>query len=528
MPSSTRIPISFAGMFILANALDITLNVVSLFGMILVIGILVDDGIVIGENIYSLHEKGIKRNMAALNGTRQVLPAVFAAIITTVIAFSSFLFIDGQLGDIFGEMALVVIFSLVFSLVEGAVILPTHVAHSKALDPDAKPNIVQRSFESVMGWMRDALYGPALRFGMRFKFVTLCLCVAVLMISFGAVMGGFVKTTFFPVIERDDIVATLQMPAGTPEHVTLGILERIAEAAEAVNVAVSDSVFNNEKEIIERVEIQVGPTTYQGSASIALLPGEDRDDVQLRDMANLIRQATGPVDAAEVLSFGGQSVFGKPVSISLVGENVVELEAATEELKHELNSLAELTDVVDNNQAGLREINIKLKNKAQYLGLDIQDILGQVRAGFFGSEAQRLQRGEDEVKVWVRYDEADRKSLADLSRMRVRLPTGEEYPISEIAELEPQRGVIAINHVNGRREVKVEADVSDNSVSVSDVTAQINDVILPGILAKYNGVASIPDGHQLEQKKSFTSIVKFFPVIIALMFFVVALTFRSI
>lgn len=456
------IPISFAGMFIFAAALDVTLNVISLFGMIIVIGILVDDGIVIGENIYSYHERGIPRIRAAIDGTMDVLGAVFAAIVTTVLAFSSFFFIDGILGDFFREMSIVVIFSLVFSLVEGAVILPTHVAHSKALDPNAKPNRVQRAFDKLMDFMRDRLYGPVLRASMRNSWISLCICFAVLLLSFGMVGGGFVKTTFFPIIEGDDVNVTLQLPAGTPEERTRAILNRIAAGAEVVNDSISQEAYGGQQELVERVEVRIGPTTYQGSVNVALIPGEDRGEVSQRGVANALREAVGPIDEAEVISYGARSFFGKPVSVSLVGSNIDQLEAATKELKDELNQIAELTDVVDNNQEGLREINIKLREKAEYLGLDLQGILGQVRSAFFGSEVQRLQRGEDEVKVWVRYGEDSRRTLSDLNNLRVRFAGGSAYPLSELVSLEPQRGVIGINHVNGKREVKVEADVSNN------------------------------------------------------------------
>ncbi len=522
------IPISFAGMFVVASAMDISINVISLFGMIIVIGILVDDGVVIGENIYSMHEKGVSRNKAALEGTMQVLPAVFSAILTTVIAFSTFLFIDGRLGDIFSQMALIVIFSLIFSLVEGAIILPTHVAHSKALDPGAKPNGIQRAFDKVMEFMRDTLYAPILRWSMHNKFLMLSICLAVLFLSFGAVQGGFVKTTFFPVIERDDIVVTLQMPAGTPEHITKEVLDRIVEASDRVNERISQEAFNSEQEIIERVEVKLGPTTYQGTANVSLLPGEFRGDVSLRVVANALREEVGPIDAAEVLSFGGQSVFGKPVSVSLVGSNLQELEAATRDIKEELSQLSELIDVVDNNQEGLREINISLKEKARYLGLDLQDVIAQVRAGFFGQEAQRVQRGEDEVRVWVRYGEEARRSLTDLNDMRIRLPNGNSYPLSELANFELQRGVIAINHTDGKREVKVEADVANNAVSVTDMTAQINDIILPPILARYPSVGTVADGQVRQQAKSLASVQTVMPIILGMMFFVVALTFRSV
>jgi multidrug efflux pump subunit AcrB len=177
------IPISFAGMFVCANLLGVTINVISLFGMIIVIGILVDDGIVIGENIYQQYEDGVPAQEAAVNGTLQVLPAVFAAITTTIVAFGSFLFIDGRLGDFFSEMAIVVMFSLIFSLIEGVIILPTHVAHSKALSADRTPNPVQAWFDRVMNFLRDRTYGPVLRFAMNNGLFTLCVFIGILFLT---------------------------------------------------------------------------------------------------------------------------------------------------------------------------------------------------------------------------------------------------------------------------------------------------------------------------------------------------------
>ncbi|PHN08024.1 efflux RND transporter permease subunit [Flavilitoribacter nigricans] len=522
------IPISFAGMFVVANLLDITFNVISLFGMIIVIGILVDDGIVIGENIYQQYEKGVPRFQAALNGTMQVLPAVFAAIITTIIAFSTFLFIDGNLGDFFAEMSIVVIFSLVFSLVEGAIILPTHVAHSKALSKDRKPNAVQRNLDKLMNFMRDTLYAPALRFSMQNKFLTICIAVAALILTIGSIGGGIIRTTFFPVIERDNINITLQMPAGTREQVTEKWLTHIEDAAKRANEKLSQQFFNGEKEAIERIQMTIGPSTFRGSIDLAILDGENRDPMKVRDVINAIREEAGTIPQAEVVTYGSQSAFGKPVSISLVGEDYPQLQKAIEAVKLEMQQLAELTDVVDNNQEGLREINISLKDKARYLGLNLQEVLGQVRSGFFGSEVQRLQRGRDEVRVWVRYDEEDRKDITQLQDMRVRFLDGREYPLSEIANLEIDRGVININHLDGKREVKVEADVANDNVSVSDLTTNLKEVILPSILVDYPGVQAKFEGQNREQEKSAKSLQTVGTVVLALMFFVIALTFRSI
>ncbi len=522
------IPISFAGMFLCAQLVGVTINVISLFGMILVIGILVDDGIVIGENIYQKYEKGYPRLQAAIEGTMDVLPAVFAAIVTTVIAFSTFLFLDGRLGDFFREMSIVVIFSLIFSLIEGAFILPTHVAHSKALSKNRKPNKIQDAFDRVMTFMQQRLYAPVLRFALKNKVLTFGFIVAILFTTLGAINGGIIKGTFFPNIERDDISITLQMPAGTREHITKKWLDHIEQAAWRANEQLSKHYFNQEKDAILRVEKIVGPSTYKGSINVSLLDGENRDSLALRDVVNAIRKETGEINEAEVVSFGAQSTFGKPVSISLVGTNIEELSAATEAVKDEMKKLAELTDVVDNNQEGLREINIELKEKARYLGLNLQEIIGQVRSGFFGQEVQRLQRGRDEVRVWVRYDQDDRSDLTQLQDMRVRFADGREFPLSEIVNMSIERGVISINHIDGKREVKVEADIANDDVSVSDITADLKENIVPEVLKNYSSVSPLFEGQNRQQAKTIASMAKIGPVILLLMFFCIALTFRSI
>jgi len=522
------IPISFAGMFLLAGSFGVTINVISLFGMILVIGILVDDGIVIGENIYQQYERGVPRMKAALGGTLQVLPAVFAAIVTTIVAFGSFLFIDGRLGDFFSQMAVVVIFSLVFSLVEGALILPTHVAHSKALSPDRDRNKVQEYFEKMMNWMRSKLYAPVLKFSMYNKFLSLAFLIGLLAVTGGAIGGGIISTTFFPIIERDDISINLQMPAGTREHITMKWLEHIQASAWEANDSLSQHYFDGKKEAIERIELNLGPTTYQGNLNVNILDGEERDSLSARTVTNTIRQMVGEIPTAEVVTYGAASAFGKPISISLVGENYDRLKAATQEVKTAMQQLPELADVVDNNQEGLREVNLELTEKGRYLGLNLQEVVGQVRNGFFGSEVQRLQRGEDEVRVWVRYDEADRDDINELKNMRVRFADGREFPLSEIATLDIKRGVIDINHINGKREIKVEADVSRNDVSVSDLTASLKNDIVPAILADYSGVSAIYEGQNREQQKSAESIQTVMSIALGLMFFIIALTFRSV
>jgi len=250
--------------------------------------------------------------------------------------------------------------------------------------------------------------------------------------------------------------------------------------------------------------------------------------LEMSSIVSNIRKKVGPIDDAEILTFGNASPFGKAVSVSLLSTNEAQLKAAVEEVTTKMGELAELRDVVNNNQEGLREINLQLKQKAKYLGLNEQEVIGQVRQGFFGSEVQRLQRGRDEVKVWVRYKESDRNDISKLEDMRVRFVDGREFPISEIADLSINRGVININHLDGKREIRIEADAANSGVSVSDVTATVKDELVPSVLAKYPDVSASYEGQNREQARSQSSIQSTMPIIFGMMFFVIALTFRSI
>ncbi|NJK83616.1 MAG: efflux RND transporter permease subunit, partial [Saprospiraceae bacterium] len=341
-----------------------------------------------------------------------------------------------------------------------------------------------------------------LKFALNHSFFTFGVLLATLIISIGAFQGGVIKSTFFPIIERDNVTINLQMPAGTRENITQKWLDHIEAAAVDANKELSQRFFNNEQQAIIQFEKNLGPTSYQGNVNITMLDSELRDSLRMRDVINAVREKTGTIYDAEVLTFGAQSPFGKPINISLVGENLEELSKATQAVKIELSKLEELRDVVDNNQPGLREINVELKDKAYFLGLDLRQIISQVRSGFFGNEVQRLQRGRDEVKVWVRYAEEDRKDVTQLEVMRLRFVDGREFQVSEIADLELQRGVININHLNAKREVRIEADVANDKVSVSDLTANIKSTIVPEVLKEFPSVRPIFEGQNREQEKT--------------------------
>lgn len=520
------IPVSFMGMFLLADQMGVTINVISLFGMILVIGILVDDGIVIAENIYQHFERGASRLDATINGTLEVLPAVFAAIVTTVVAFSSFFFIEGRLGDFFGDMATVIILTLVFSLVEGALILPAHIGHSRALNREVKRNRFERAMRSFMNGLRDRLYAPVLRFSLKQPWVMFCIIVAIFLITVPGLIGsGKVKTTFFPFIEGDNLTINLTMQSGTRDEITIAELDRIEKIIWEVNDELN-AMRGDTLEMILAVDKRIGPSMHNGLINVQLLDGERRN-MQSTEISSMIRERVGTVFGAENLSFAAFSPFGRPVSVSLLGNDLEALTSATEELKAAMLQREDLKDVTDNNQKGMQEIEIVLKPRAHQLGFTHASIMGQVRQSFFGTEAQRLQKGRDEVRVWVRLDERDRQSVGDLESFRLVDPTGGLIPLNEIAEVKMGRGITAINRLYGQREVQVSADLAGPQVSATEANAAIREEVLPDILARYPSVTPSFEGQNREVGKSQRSISSIMPLVFALMLFIIILSFRS-
>ncbi len=524
------IPISFAGMFFCAYLVGATINIISLFAMILVIGILVDDGIVVSESIYQEYEKGLSPTEAAIEGTIKVFPAVFGAILTTCIAFGGFYFIDGRFGDFFGSMSTIVIFSLIFSLIEAAFILPAHVAHSKALKNRTKEKgKILKFFVGLMNGFRDKFYVPALDFSLRNKAMTIAVLVALFMGTIGAIQGGIIQTTFFPNIEFDNSLVSLKLPSGTNEKITERWLDKIETAINEVNNELSEEYFGGEMMPIIKVTKNTGPGSNDGTFALVILDAETRgDELSVAEINIRLREKIGPIPDAENFTIGGGRAFGKPVSITLSGENLNELNIAANELKDSLKTLQELTDIGDDNQDGLREVNIKLNEKAHYLGLNLQEVVGQVRAGFFGSEIQRLQRGRDEVRVWVRYKREERSNIRQLENMRIRFADGREFPLSDIADFEIQRGVISINHISGKRGITVNADLSTSDASAQELNTNITESLLPPILEKHPTVSYSQEGEARESSKSFASMGPVFAISFLIMFLVIALTFRSI
>lgn len=517
------IPISFAGMLMVAPFYGLTINVMSLMAMILIIGILVDDGIVIAESIYQHHEKGEKPIPAAINGTIEVLPSVIASVLTTVVIFATFLFLEGGLGEHSRDLAFVVVATLLVSLVEAIFVLPAHIAHSRALCRRTKGAFERRS-EQVLGWMRDRIYAPILRFSIKTPAVSIAVVIAIFIATIGAVRGGVIKSTFFPYIEGRSVSISLSLPAGTPEVITDSLTYYIEQKVIEV-----DNEYRREyggKKLVNGIYRRIGSGTNVGRIYASLIGSEQREWSNL-EAANAIRKAVGPIPEAEELSFAGSHRWGMPVTVALKSNNFEQLRGATEMLKDELRKMDQLKDVNDDDPPGLREVKVELKEKAFALGLTTSEVVSKVRMGFFGGQAQRILRGIDEIKIWVRYDLEDRSSMTKLEDMRIRTPDGGTYPLSEIADLKIERGVLSINHIDGQRVINVVADVTETKVSVPALLADIGANVMPSVQDRYPEVRYSFEGESYENQKTMDAMKRIVPTILILMFLIIAVTFRS-
>lgn len=519
------IPISFFGTFIIVPDM-LTINVMSLFGMLIVIGILVDDAIVIGENIYAHYERGKSPVRAAIDGTMEVLPAIVSAILTTVVAFSTFLYVKGGIGDFYYEVAVVVIVTLLFSLIEALIILPAHVAESRAMKPGKKSFILNAYADKFMVWLRETFYIPMLRFGLNNPLFGISIPIALFLLTIGSIQGGIIRTTFFPNITSDVVTINLAMPAGTNEMITDSIISHIEDGAWRANDTLTRMQSDNQQ-IIESSVRRIGPGSARASLTLNLLPGESRD-FSSGYVAQKVEEEVGALYGYESLTYGsGRNFGGQPVSVALTGRNIEELKGAKAELKKELFDLGTLKDITDNDPLGIKEIKVTLKENAYLLGLTLNDVMSQVRSAFFGQSVQRFQRGRDEIRVWVRYDIEERESVNNLNMMRIVTPNRSRVPLSEIADYNVDRGEVDINHLDGIRQITVSADLKGDDQSATDILANIRTELMPRVLAKYPSVQPLYEGQNREAGKVLDSMFALLPVVFVIMYMIIAFTFRS-
>ncbi|GAB7088104.1 efflux RND transporter permease subunit [Marinifilum fragile] len=527
------IPASFLGMFILANLTGVTINMISLFGMILIIGILVDDGIVIGENIYSHFEKGKSPRRAAIDGTLEVVPAVLTSVTTTMVAFSPLLLVTGNMQFLY-EMAFVVIACLGLSLFESLFVLPSHVGNEIVLNRNRKDHLLNRiraKLEKGIKYVRDKFYMRALDKIVEWRWFVLFIPIALIVITVGLFQGGFLKSTFFPNVSFDTFNINMAFKPGTNKEVTIRQLKEFEQAVWDVNADLMKE-FKDTSTYIKYTNVSTGAAfsgqesgPHAGNITVTLRDLEG-SPVSSFDITNRVKKKIGDVKNIEKFTIGAFNRWGAAVSISLLGNDLQELNQANEFFQDELRKMTSLYNVNDNNPLGSREVRIKLKPKAYFLGMNLSSITSQIRQGFFGGQAQRLQEGKDEIKVWVRYPKSDRVFIGQMEEMRIRTPQG-EFPLSELIEYDIKRGPVSIQRYNGSREIRVEADLLDPNEPVPPILEYIDNNILPELDARFPGVRYEYQGQQKRAAEDIAEMKLYFSIAFIVIVFIVMIHFRS-
>ncbi len=526
------IPSSFLGMFILGSFVGLTINMISLFGMILVIGILVDDGIVIAENIYTHFEKTKNPIKAAVNGTLEVMPAVITSVTTTIVAFTPLLLLTGGF-EFLKDMAFVVIFSLGFSLLEAFFVLPAHLASKRVLQvkkEDTRSYKIRKALSDVIDYMRHKIYGRALAFTMRYRTVSVAAVIGFVVIIGGLLGGGQIKATFFPQIPFNQFVVNIAFKPGEREDKVERYLREFEEAIWKTNNALKEELETG-TDIIDYTFTNVGFGAGESGShvgSIFVLYGElDDFGINQFDLIERVQEEIGPVQGAEKFNVGGGNRFGKPVSVRLMGKNYQELRDATDFLKKELQQVSELKEVEDNVAIGRREMLFDLRPEAYFLGLDHNAITRQIRQGFFGEEVQRFMKGNDELRVWVRYPNSGRTSVGQLEDVKIKTTSGQQFPISQLADYKVERGIAGLRHFNTSRAVTVEAEMVDPFGEVPPVIKNVQDNIIPKLRAEFPSVKIDYGGQSEESARAGREIGLYFGAAFIVILFILMITFRS-
>ncbi len=526
------IPSSFLGMFVIGAFVGLTINMISLFGMILVIGILVDDGIVIAENIYAHFERHGNAAKAAVNGTMEVLPAVFTSVTTTIIAFTPLLILTGGF-EFLKDMAFVVIFSLGFSLIEAFFVLPAHLASKQVLrvkKEDTRSYQIRKFLDGIIDYFRYKLYGRTLQLALKHRIIAMIVLLMFIPIVVSLVMGGQIKATFFPQIPFNSFNVGIEFKPGETEGKVLDHLRTFEQAIFDVNEEMKTEL-NTKQDIIENMFSSVGSSGLGESGShtgrINVFYRElDEYGLNQFDLIERIRKEIGEVSEAEKFIIGGANRFGKPIAVRLMGNNLGELKAAKQFLKTELANIPELKEVQDNLAIGRREMLFNLRPEAYFLGLTTNDITSQMRQGFFGEEVQRFMKGDNELRVWVRYPKEDRKTIAQLEDIKIKTGNS-EYPLTQLADYEIERGLAGIKHYNGARTVTIEAEMIDPFGEVPPVIQLVKKQIVPELQTKFPTVKVEFGGQSQEGDRAASEIGLYFGGAFVLIFFLIMITFKS-
>jgi len=536
------IPISFCGALLFLPVVGVSINMISLFAFIMALGILVDDAIVVGENIFEHRQQGKPFLQAAIDGVREVAGPVVFSILTSVAAFVPLIFVEGSLGKFIRVIPLVVITLLLVSLIESLFVLPAHLGHGK---PNAagQPTTAQRLRAGFVRLLTRFIDGPYARFlalAIEYRYETVAAAVALLLVTIGILRGGIVKFLFMPEVDGDRIICSLEMERGTPAATTEAIARRIARLG-AATVADYEREHGIDRSTLRHVYTVAGGTMPRGGpvgsagragshlANIALLlEGSESRGYPAADITNRWRQRVGEIAGAKSVSFSSNLMhLGANIDVQLAHDDFTVLTTAAQRLKRALAEYPGVGDIADSYPQGKREFKVFLTDRGRALGLTETEVGRQIRAAFYGAEALRLQRGRNEVKVMVRYPEADRRQLAAFDDLYIHTPDGGLVPLAEVARVEQGHGYSVITRHNLKRVVDITATVDSRTANSEEIIADLKTSLLPNLTADYPGLTWSMEGEAKERRDSMASMGRGFAMALFAIYALLAIPFRS-
>ena len=535
------IPISFAAGLMCFPQLDVSINMISLFAFIMVLGIVVDDAIVIGENVFRKRQRLEDPLRASIEGTLEVGRPVIFSVLTTVAAFWPLLLGSGIMGKFMRNIPIVVIIVLLGSLTEALLILPAHLARSK-FNAGGNANKTRKEIISkALNWVISEPYRKILNYCLRWRYASAAVALTLLLLATGLWTGRIIKFTLFPKVESDVLMCNLTMPAGTPLTKTQQMVKYLEDSAilalgeaEKERPKGSPPLLRYMASLIGAQMAGHGPRA--GSADtggnlaqifIQLL-GEEQRKISATKLLNLWRKKAGPIPEAESLTFRAEFFSpGNPIEVHLSLDDEQMLKRAVEDLKRELREYPGVYDINDSFIPGKKEIRIKLRPQGRDLGFNLKDLAQQVRFAFYGAEAMRFERDEDEVKVMVRYPEEQRSLESTLMHMRLRSPTGHEVPFSEVAQINIARGYSSIERAQRRRVIKVTADVDEEVANAHEIRSYLQGEFLPTLKNLYPGLRYSTEGAGKEEHESLSDVINGFLIALLAIYALLAIPLRS-
>lgn len=527
------VPVSLLGGLAMMPLFGVSLNLLSMFAFILVLGIVVDDAIVTGENIYTHMRKKKDAVQAAIEGTQEVAVPVTFGVLTTVAAFTPLLLIEGARGQVFAQIPLVVIPVLLFSIVESKFVLPSHMSHLN-FHSERKPNLLARmqyriadSFE----WFIINKYQPVLAWALYNRYLVLSFFIGGAVVILSMVTSGHVRFVFFPRVQAEIATASLEMPSGTPFELTQSHVERMSEAVQWLQARHVDPDTN--ESVIESVLTTTGSSgqekgSHLGRVMFEIVPPEQRI-VQISSAALVAqwRKRVGEIPGAKSISYRAEiGGGGSPIDVELAGSDFEQMNTVSATIKQQLLQYPGVSDIEDTFEGGKEEIQLELKPAARQLGLTLSDIAQQVRIAYLGSEVQSIQRNRDEVNVIVRYPVEERASIAQLERLSVRTPSGESVPLASVADFNVGRGFAQIRRVDRQRTLNVRADVDKQTANIEGIKEDLTELGAE-LEQQYPDVSVSLEGEAREQRESFASLRTGLIFVLLVIYTLLAIPFKS-